>query len=636
MCSDDEATENPAMDALQTFFDYSADIFCVAGLDGYFKQVNPSFQRVLGYSEEEVKSQPFLDFVHPEDQAATRQEVDKLGRGERTLKFENRYRCKDGSYKWLSWTSVPDLEAGLLYAVARDVTDSRRSLDELMNDLPGMVYRCRNEPGWPMEFVSEGCRALTGFGPDTFLGPSDRLLYASLVHEADRERIWSDVQRAISQNREFEFEYRLQSATGEWKTVWERGRAISDSGDSRLLQGFVTDITDSRRMRDELVQMQKMESLGQLTGGIAHDFNNLLSVVLGNLELLEETTRMEGDSEKILEDAMDAAWRGAELSQRLLAFSKRQMLAPEVVYVTELIEGMVSLLHRTLGEAIDVETALPETLPPVLVDKTQLENAILNLAINARDAMPDGGRLRISVSQFKADKEYAASRPDTSPGKYVVIDVSDNGTGMPPDVQRKAFEPFFTTKEKHKGTGLGLSMVYGFLKQSGGHSRIYSEVGHGTSIKLYLPETDDTESTLTGKTIGKIHDCRGQQEWILVVEDDPNVRRMVVRVLKELNYLTIEADHAVAGLELLREQGNSIDLLFTDVVMRGGMSGIELAEEAARLHPDISILLTSGFSEQHIAGGTEYPLLNKPYRKLQLAQAIRQSLTSTNSPREHK
>jgi CheY-like chemotaxis protein len=370
-----------------------------------------------------------------------------------------------------------------------------------------------------------------------------------------------------------------------------------------------------------------MESLGQLTGGIAHDFNNLLTVVLGNLELLEQAVEHNDEAKPLLADAMDSAWRGADLSQRLLAFSRRQMLAPEAISVTILIRDMESLLRRTLGEGIEIETELPDTLPAVLVDAGQLENAILNLAINARDAMPNGGTLRIAVGRFKADEEYTATRPDTAPGRYVVIEVSDTGVGMTPEVQERAFEPFFTTKDKHKGTGLGLSMVYGFLRQSGGHARLYSEVGHGTSIKLYLPEAEVSDLTRTGQTLNLLHDNRGRSERILVVEDDPQVRRMVVRTLRDLNYETLEADHGTAGLALLRAHGGAIDLLFTDVVMRGGMSGLELAARAREIRPDLKVLLTSGFSEQQVKAESPFPLLSKPYRKVQLAQAVRRALS---------
>jgi PAS domain S-box-containing protein len=607
------------MNALKTLFNMSEDLLCVAGVDGYFNRVNPAFERVLGFTDAEIKQVPFIDFVHPDDREATLAEVEKLAHGVKTLRFENRYRCKDGSYKWLAWTSVPDAEEGLLYAVARDVTDSKRSLDHLMNDLPGMVYRCRNDAAWTMDFVSGGCHELTGYGRDQLLG-SESISFVSLIHPDDRDRVRNKVQQAVRDNREFELEYRIRTADRKEKVVWERGRAIgSRNGDVDALQGFITDITESRRLRAELTQMQKMESIGQMTGGIAHDFNNLLAVVLGNLELLEASVKGDDEASALLRD---------ELSQRLLAFSRRQMLEPEILRVDSLIDGMESLLRRTLGAAIDIEISAPDSLPRVLADRAQLENALLNLAINARDAMPNGGQLRVCAAPFRADDDYAAARPDAKPGRYVMIEVSDTGTGMSREVQEKAFEPFFTTKDVNQGTGLGLSMVYGFLKQSGGHARIYSELGHGSSVKLYLPEARHAEeSSKTGETLTLLNDSQGHSESILVVEDNDRVRTMVVTTLRELGYETLEADCGATGLALLTAQGDSIDLLFTDVVMPGGISGLDLARQARELFPGLRILLTSGFSEQQAAGGSGFPLLTKPYRRVQLAQALRRALS---------
>ncbi|MEX2494804.1 MAG: PAS domain-containing protein [Woeseia sp.] len=614
------------MHNLQRLFESSPDLMCVADMDGFFKEINPAFRKLLGYSDGELTEVPFLELVHSADRAATLAEMENLKTGQAVLRFENRYRCKDGSFKWLAWMATPQVDEDLIYAVARDVTDSKQSLDDLMSNLPGMVYRCLDDAKWTMNFVSRGCVNLTGYKAEDFVD-NKSISYDQIVHPEDRARLHREVQSAIDAGGEFQLEYRIITASGEEKTVWEKGRAIYDGeGAPGTLQGYIFDISDRRKMWNELIQLQRMESLGQLTGGVAHDFNNLLTIVTGNLQLLE--SRVAGsDTVELVKDALDAAWRGAELCQRLLAFGRRQMLQPELTVVNELVSRLGKLVRLSVSERIDIDFSLADDLPEVLIDQGQLENAILNLAFNARDAMPEGGTLYIRTDRFSAGTAYAELHPDVTVGDYVLIEIGDTGTGMPPDVLERAFEPFFTTKEQGKGTGLGLSMVYGLLKQSGGHVRIYSEVGHGTSVKLYVlvPPASTMDSNDTMESMVSEGTAAGS-ERILVVEDDEGVRRLVVTMLTELGYEIVAADDAAAALKCL-EQGD-FDLLFTDVIMPGGMDGVALAREAARNQPELKVLLTSGFSKHSMTELGAFPLLNKPYYEAQLAAAVRQVLDS--------
>ncbi len=606
-------------------FNVATDMLCIVDAGGRFVRVNPAFSRTLGWSEQELLSTDFLDVVHPDDRAAAAGAFDTLSSGPGSVQLENRVRHRDGGHRSLAWTLTSGLEGGLVHAAARGVTVISQSLVDLLNDLPGMVYRCRQDGEWALEYVSAGAFNLTGYTTEALLAPGEPTP-AGITHPDDLPRIVEEIAAAVRDGREYEIEYRMRTAGGQEKMVWERGRAVRDDNGQTLLQGFVTDITERRLLRSELQQLHKMDALGQLTGGVAHDFNNLLTVVIGNLELLASMTENNLDFSEYVGEAMEAAWRGVELSQRLLAFSRKQMLAPELTSVNDLITGMESLMRRTLGADISIEITRDVNLPLVRVDPGQLENALLNLAINARDAMPRGGTMHIRTGQFKADDRYASARPDVRPGRYVMIEVEDSGVGMTADVRDKAFEPFFTTKERGKGTGLGLSMVYGLLKQSGGHARVYSEPGHGTSVKLFLPEADASDGEVATNTMRMLRDHSGNAERILVVEDDDAVRKLVITSLRELGYQTLEAASGPEGVAMLRQHGEDIDLLLTDLVMPGGMNGIELARQARAQLPNLGVLLTSGFSEEHAAVQGEFPLLGKPYRKAELARAISHAL----------
>ena len=392
--------------------------------------------------------------------------------------------------------------------------------------------------------------------------------------------------------------------------------------------GFVTtftDITDQRRAEALQRQTQKMESLGQMTGGIAHDFNNLLTVIVGNLELLKPRIGDDKRSQRHVEMALMGADRGAKLTNQLLAFARKQPLDPTPVNLAQLLPDLTEMLRRTLGELIEIEVVGSPGLWNVSIDPHQFETAVLNLAINARDAMPDGGKLTLELANVRLDDAYAAQHNDVETGQYVVFGVTDTGVGMTQEIAARAFDPFFSTKGDG-GTGLGLSMVFGFVKQSGGHVNIYSEPGHGTTIKLYLPRTSD------GVVMPHERLSRGDitgTETILVVEDEDPVRSTVTALVAGLGYRVLEANNGAAALTLL-EGEEQIDLLFTDVIMPGPVSSRALAERARELRPAMKILFTSGYTENTIVhNGRLDPgvqLISKPYGRDALAQKLRSVL----------
>jgi PAS domain S-box-containing protein len=405
-----------------------------------------------------------------------------------------------------------------------------------------------------------------------------------------------------------------------------------ENGEEKYKLRFTDDITEQRRTEEQLRHSQKMEALGQLTGGLAHDFNNLLAVVIGNLDLLRQTSAIGEADDELVKEALEAAVSGGELTSRLLAFARRQPLKLERIDVNVLIEGVSKLLSRTLRGNIKVKLAPDPAIPAIVADRVQLETALTNLANNARDAMPEGGALTISTRNGVLDENYAAQHTEVQPGKYVTIEVTDSGHGMTPEVMKRIFEPFYTTKGLGKGTGLGLSMVFGFMKQCGGHVNVYSEVGRGSTFRLYLPPAEATPLVDAGE-VGLLPPRQSKAETILVVEDNAKVCKLVVKQLTAFGYEVVAVDNADAALSVLESRGD-VAVLFSDVVLSDGMDGFALAREVTKRYPDIKILMTSGFPGTSLQGLDELGarLLSKPYRESDLASALSSLLGNFDRP----
>ncbi len=471
-------------------------------------------------------------------------------------------------------------------------------------------------------FESNAIEVQFGYTSEELLGRNA----LEFVHPDDRKRV-AEALSAVGPEPGpgTPVEFRLRHKDGRWRQVSSVGTNAMENPNVEGIVIISRDITEARAMEEQLRQAQKMEAVGRLTGGVAHDFNNLLAVIMGNLELLDERLDHQPKLRALAEKAFGAAERGATLTQRLLAYSRRQPLAPQVTDLKHLVLGMIDLLGRTLGETVEVVTMLPGDLWPAAVDTHQLENALVNLALNARDAMPGGGKLTIEAANAHLDAAYTATHDDLEPGDYTVVAVSDTGTGIAPGELDRVFEPFFTTKGVGQGSGLGLSMVYGFAKQSGGHVSIYSEPGQGTTVKIYLPRAVLDQAAVVPEHESELVP-QGHGETVLVVEDDAAVRDACLDLLGDLGYAALAARDGNAALTLLDDTPD-VALLFTDVVLPGGMSGTDLAPEALRRRPGLKVLYTSGYTENavihHGRLDDDVELIGKPYRKAQLARKLR-------------
>ena len=615
-------------------WEVSPEILGILNTDGFFETSNPAWQTILGWSEDEIRTTNVFDFVHPDDIAGTKAALEHAQIGQPAVRFENRYRTKAGDWRWLSWVAAP--ERGRIYCSARDITIEKQQATELARSTAdrNRMWQLSTDVMLVAGFDSRitalnpAWKTLMGWDPEDLLGRG----FIELVHPDDRARTLEEVGKLSAGATTFNFENRYQRKDGSYCNLsWT---AVPDE---RFIHAVGRDVTAEReaeaalaRTEDALRQAHKMEAVGQLTGGIAHDFNNMLAVVMGSLDLLKR--RLPEDDARAMryaDSASEGARRAALLTQRLLAFSRLQPLKPEPLDPNHLVASMSDLLRHSIGADIRLETVLAGGVWRIFVDRNQLENVILNLAVNSRDAMPDGGRLTIETQNSHLDSNYASAN-GVAPGQYLMIAVTDTGSGMTEQVTAKAFDPFFTTKEVGKGTGLGLSQVYGFIKQSGGHVKIYSEPGVGTTIKVYLPRLVGSVEAEPSEGIAASL-ARGEgDELILVVEDEPSVRQFSVDALTELGYRVVEADNAERALALL-DQHRNITLLFTDIVMPD-TNGRKLADEARRRRPDLKVLFTTGYTRNAIVhNGVLDPgvdLIGKPYSVDELAKKVRDVLDS--------
>jgi PAS domain S-box-containing protein len=632
---------------LDSIIDYA--IYLI-DLDGRVASWNSGAARLIGYAAEEIIGQPFAKLFTPEDQA-TEFPRRALAAAARAGRFESEgWRVRaDGSRFWTLAVidAVRDRDGKLIAfaKITRDMTErhleqsrlleSERRFRHLVQSVVDYAIFRLDKDGLVATW-NRGAERITGYSTDEIIGRRFSVFYS----EDDRAAgIPERTLTTASSAGRFEAEgWRMRK---DGSRFWATAVVDPIRNDNEEIVAFAMvtrDITERvetqrilRETQEQLALSQRMEAVGQLSGGIAHDFNNLLMIIMGNLERVRHETQGLGESAANLQRSIASALRGAQraaaLTQRLLAFSRRQPLNPTLLDLNKYLPGAADFLHRSLGETIEIEVTGAPRLWPVEIDVPQLDTSLVNLAVNARDAMPNGGKLTVEASNQTLDRDYRRTNPEVAPGQYALICVSDTGHGMTEEVLARAFEPFFTTKETGQGTGLGLSQVYGFVKQSGGHVKIYSEVGYGTTVKLYFPRASGSPDDVEDER----DDSRGsvENEVILVVEDDKDLRWYLIEALRDLNYRTIGAPDAGGALAILEQPSTKIDLMLTDVIMPE-MNGRELSRRARELRPGLKVLFMSGYSRNavvhHGRVDLDVQLIQKPVSLKDLTARIRDML----------
>ena len=599
--------------------------------------VNERWRELVGFTPVTTKRLDWVRAVHPLDRRRVRSIWARAVRQSTPFTVESRLVRLDGTTLWGLLQAEPerrvDGEVVGWVGTVTDISDlkraeealheSQRKIATLMADLPGMAYRCRNDRAWTMELVSDGCRELTGYDPADLID-NRTISFSDLILPDDRDLVWKEVQSAIESRAPYRLSYRICDAAENIHWVWEQGRAVYGDDDVLVaLEGFITDISERKTLEEQLRQSQKLEAVGRLAGGIAHDFNNLLTAILGFAVLVMGQLGEGHPLWRKVSEIKRAAERAASLTSQLLAFSRSQILQPRVLDVYSVVSDMDQMLRRLIGEDVDLVTVRGPVPGRVRADRGQLEQVIVNLAINARDSMPEGGRLELEVYVLDVATGSREHMGGLAASSWVVLSVRDTGVGMDVETQSRIFEPFFTTKEKSKGTGLGLATVYGIVKQSGGEIRVESAPGEGARFDVLLPRVDDEVEPARKR---QDEEAEHGTETVLLVEDEDMVRELALRALEMHGYRVMETGRPEDALAMLRDFEGTIHIMVTDVVMPV-MSGGALAQHAATLRPHMRVLFMSGYTDDaivhHGVNDRRHAFLQKPFTPSDLARKVR-------------
>jgi len=640
MSYSDVTERKRATQRLDRMFQLSLDIMCTTSHDGYIRQVNPAGERILRRTREELLAQPFVNFIHPDDLASFADAMSHISAGQTTMGFEIRCRCGDGSYKWIQWNSISAPDEELFYTTGRDITD-RKLAEEQLKRLGLQHELVLNAVGEGVHWIGSDGRIkfenpagakMLGYSPAELVGMSAHITMHhtradGAPYPVDECPVYATISSGKGHRVKDEVFWRKDGTSFPVEYT-----STPVSGEDDQLAGTVvvfSDVSERKRIEARLLQSQKMETVGKLAGGVAHEFNSILTAIIGQTELLLNDLPAGNPLAKSATEIRLAADRAAGLTRQLLAYGRKQILQPEILDLNLVLAEMESTLNHLMGHA-RLRIVPGAGLKAVKIDPGQMEQVIVNIAMNAGSAMPNGGSLTLETSNVTLDEEFVRPFPGLTEGDYVLLALSDTGTGMKEEIKAHIFEPFFSTKGVGEGTGLGLATCYGIIKQSGGHINVYSEMGRGSTFKIYLPQVGPQKKTLVPRAVSASLP-RGN-ETILLAEDDPSLLEMSATFLRTLGYTVLTASNGVAalGLKHQRDVGH-IDLLFTDVVMPH-MSGKELSDRIHAIYPDTKILFTSAYTENAIVHqgvlDKGVMLLQKPFTPSALAHKIRNILDS--------